>query len=297
MRRRLLTLGIATLTIAGAGTWLLVAQPSRSPAPGPLHVAQFAPPATVATKASAEVHDPSQFTGWAQWETARRTAAITKIVGNPRLDPEIIAFLQRELLNRGLHPGTRNNIANALMGQDERPAGLAEIFMRMVDDPQESITWRDYSVQRLVASLPPGADTAPVADKLLSLIRSGPGSLPGTALIQVDLLLRSGRMPPGPAYADALVQLATAATAPLENRMTAVAKIGERGDPAQLAVVRGLLTPQVEPALLRVAIATLGLIGNDQDRPVVAGYLTHTNRGVVMAATAAIKRLDARSAM
>jgi len=243
--------------------------------------------------------DPAMaaFAGWDQWTSTRQTAAIAAIMGDPRLSPGVIDFLQRELGNQKLEPGTRNNIANALIAQDVKSAGLAERFHRMIDDSTEALIWRDYSVQRLVATLPPEGDVTPVANKLIAIIRSGPGTLPGTALIQLDLLIRSGRYAPGQIYTQALVYIATAPDALLENRMTAIAKMGEQGAAAQLPVVRQMLTPQTEPALLRVSIATLGLVGTEQDRQVVATYLTHANQGVVMAAQAAIKRLDARSAL
>jgi hypothetical protein len=237
----------------------------------------------------------SAFAGWEQWTSTRQTAAIAAIMGDPRLSGGVIAFLQRELGNQKLEPGTRNNIANALIGQDVKPTGLAARFTHMIDDTTEALLWRDYAVQRLVATLPPEGDVTPVATKLIALIRSGPATLPGTALIQLDLLIRSGRYTPGPIYADALAYVATAPDALLENRMTAITKIGEQGSAAQLTVVRKMLTPQTEAALLRVSIATLGLVGTRQDRPVVAQYLKHANQGVVLAAEAAIKRLDARA--
>lgn len=297
MRRPALIVATTTVIVGcGVASWLAFGSPHLPAGAGNSRSVSDAA-APTADRQPGRVSESGIFVGWSQWSTPRRTATISGIMGDPRLPADTIAFLQQVLRDRTLDPGTRNNIANALMAQDERPAGLAETFLRMVDDPQESITWRDYSVQRLVLTLAPDADATPVAQKLLSIVRSGPGSLPGTALIQLDLLISSGRVVAGPAYAEALTQVATTATAPLENRMTAVAKIGERGDPAQVAVVRGLLTPQVEPALARVAIATLGLIGTPQDRPVVAKYLTHSNQSVVMAAKAAIKRLDARSAL
>ena len=247
--------------------------------------------------AQAIANDPamSSFAGWEQWTSTRQTASIAAIMGDPRLSAGVIAFLQRELGNQKLESGTRNNIANALIAQDAKPAGLAERFSHMIDDTTESLLWRDYAVQRLVATLPPEGDVTPVATKLIALIRSGPATLPGTALIQLDLLIRSGRYTPGSIYADALAYVASAPGALLENRMTAITKIGEQGPAAQLTVVRQMLTPQTEPALLRVSIATLGLVGTQQDRPVVAQYLKHANPGVVLAAEAAIKRLDARA--
>lgn len=241
--------------------------------------------------------DPAMaaYAGWEGWTSTRQTAAIAAIMGDPRLSPGVLDFLLRELGNKKLQPGTRNNIANALIGQDVKPDGLAARFDRMIDDQTEEMLWRDYSVQRLVATLPPEADATPVANRLIVIIRSGPMTLPGTALIQLDLLIRSGRYTPGPVYTQALAYVATAPDALLENRMTAITKIGEQGSAAQLSVVRQMLTPQTEPALLRVSIATLGLVGTKQDRQVVANYLTHANQGVAMAAQAAIKRLDARA--
>jgi hypothetical protein len=285
--------GIVAIALLATGVALVPRAPVGGPAPAPQSIGA---PAQAGGDA-ADVTAPTRFSGWNTWSTTRRTAVIAEVVGDPRLDQESIAFLMRQLEDPALDPGTRNNVANALMGQDRRPAGLAAMFLRMVDDPRETMTWREYSVQRLVATLAPDEDARPLAARLIHLVRHGEGPLPGSALIQLELLVRAGRGEAAQAYADLLVDLARRPQAPLENRMTAIAKLGETGDPSQAPVVRALLTPDAAPALVRVAVATLGLIGAPEDVRLVERYLDHPNRAVVLAAKAALKRLEARAAL
>lgn len=285
--------GAATLVLAVA----IFAISSHKNASEPMADAPAAAPTVTADPEASGSATSPRFDGWETWSTSRRTALVADLMGDPRLDADTIAFLKRQLEDRKLDPGTRNNVANALMGQERRPDGLAAVFLRMVDDPQETMTWREYAVQRLVATLSPDEDARPMAARLVHLVQHGDGPLPGSALIQLELLVLAGRGDAGPAYAQVLVALAKKPDAPLENRMTAVAKLGETGDRSQAAVVRALLTADAAPALIRVSVATLGLIGAPEDQQVVQRYLKHPNRAVVMAAKAAIKRLEARAAL
>jgi hypothetical protein len=280
----LLGTGASLIAILGGGT--------SGMAESSATVAPMTSPTAPATSGAAADPTLARLAGWDRWDSTRQTAAIAGIMSDPRLSPGMVGFLLREVGNRRLEPGTRNNIANALMAQDAMPAGLAERFLAMADDRGESPTWRDYAVQRLVATIPPGGDAQPIAAKLLELVAQGEGSLPGTALIQLAQLVESGRLPREGAYTAALVQLAGRPGAPLANRMTAVARLGEQGDAAQAQVVRALLTADAEPALARVAIAALGLIGEQADRELIRPYLVHANQAVAMAAQAAIRRLD-----
>lgn len=297
-RRPVLVVVAVAAVVAGValGSAAMRARPAV-PAAAP-SAAAGRPAAPIAVAPAAPADDP--LAGFAQWTQPRRMQVLAKLSEDPRLDERTIAFLGAELGDRSLDASSRNNIANVLIAQDAKDPALAQRLMAMVDDPAESLTWRDYALQHLVRTVPFSPDPQAITAKLVALSAkgaTGEGTLPGTALLQLAQLQRTGAVTLGDDYAKAVATMATDPRVGLENRMSAVGLIGQCGLKAQAPTVRTLVAQAKEPALVRVALATLGLVGDASDVPLLEKYLTDPNQAVALAAKGALVHLKDQSAL
>ena len=73
--------------------------------------------------------------------------------------------------------------------------------------------------------------------------------------------------------------------------MTTLSILGERGVMEALPVVRETLS-NTDPHVRRVAVATLGRLGNAEDSSTLQHFLTDDNELVVLAARGALHRLE-----
>ena len=124
---------------------------------------------------------PEELATWFSMTESQRLDLVTDLSRNPALTPEVVAFLRSVIQDRERGIVTRNNAANALVGQEIKDPTLAAIFKHMVEDVSEDESWRDYSLQFLAVSIDWSNDPEAMAATIWQMATSGPGSIPGTA--------------------------------------------------------------------------------------------------------------------
>ena len=235
--------------------------------------------------------EPGIFAGWSGWNEAKRNSALAPLVGGVDPDLDVIVFLRERLADRSLAPVTRNNIANVLIAHAADGA-LAARLEEMIKDSSESASWRDYALQHLARVARIANDPTATMRFIRGQVDHGSDSLPGTALLQVQSLEEAGLWKDREDLNVAVVTLAHSPRTMLANRMTAVAMIGSRNLSGEAAYLRQLIQSPNEPALVRTAIAALGQIGVSADVTLLQPYLGHADGSLVLAAKAAVERLQ-----
>ena len=236
---------------------------------------------------------PPQLAGFYADQGRAQLGLITELETDPRLPAEVVRFLRAAIEDRTLEDVTRNNMANCLRIQADHDAGLAALFTRMTDDAAESPTWREYAVQHLAGAAAFAADPRAAIDALWRLAEHGAGSIPGTALLQLDLLEQQGATTLDDRYSALLARTAANESAGAAARMAALGLIGQRDAQAALGAVRKC-AGSGDPSLRRVAIATLGLAGNQGDRPLITAAMSDRDPAVSAAAAVAIANIHER---
>jgi hypothetical protein len=240
--------------------------------------------------------EPGIFQGFSTWNTGQRLKAINAIMSSPELDLDVLAFLQEKLGDKKLVESIRNNIANALIFQDRHDSQLATRFLRMVDDTSESMTWRDYALQHASRAVLFSDQPQPVMDRLLALMEKGEGTLPGTAILQLNTLDRDGVLRDASKRIDrGILAMVGDERADVGNRMSAISAMGIRGMVDHVQLVRDLVRTTGDGSLKRVALATLGQIGSAPDVALIQRYVDDTNILVALAARGALTRVQEKS--
>jgi hypothetical protein len=238
--------------------------------------------------------EPGIFTGFHRWSDDQRLQAINALATQPELDSDVVAFLKHSLGDANLAAHVRNEIANRLLSLAQPDPAVAEILVAAVNDANQPGMWRDYALQHAARAINLHRDPSVV----LALLRekaSGADAMAGTALVNLETV-EAAHPEVSVDIARLAAGLAGNAQAALPTRITALAMIGSRGMREQADVVRAIAASGGEPALVRVALATLGLIGEANDLPLVERHLTDANRGIVLAAEGAATRLRAKKA-
>ena len=249
-----------------------------------------------APRLQAHVPEPKALAGFASWSPSRQLNAVTELQGNPHLDPQTVAFFVRALSDRQLDEVTRNNVANALLIQEQMPTGIPHLLASMIDDHDESSVWRSYAVQH-VAIAYEREQSRFIVDALTGAMNSNCTSVACTAMMQLHRLNRLNQLGQDKllvlddSFDQALITAFTAA--PLHDpmiAMTTLSILGERGVMAALPIVREALT-NPDPHVRRVAVATLGRLGNAGDLSTLEPFLADDHELVVLAARGALQRL------
>jgi hypothetical protein len=228
------------------------------------------------------------------WMPAKQEQVVTNLMKDPSLDAEELAFFKNELFNKELSEVTRNNMANALIGQGKKDPTLHTVFLQMIDDPTESPIWRDYSLQFLATTLPYSSEPEVVVAKLKEVALRGHGRIQGTAVVQLAFHEAKGRLVLGEGFSKQTANALLDEEVDLTAKTSLLAVIGERKDVQNLEVARQFAAQDEVASLKRTAIAALGSIGDQSDLPLLESALQHKNRAVQMAAQGALKRLKAR---
>ena len=189
---------------------------------------------------------------------------------------------------------TRNNAANALVGQDKKDPELWRLFLKMAQDPKEDEVWRDYCLQFLAACVPFASEAQTVTDYLATVAREEGIDRAGTAAIMLRRLTDDGLYNPPVDVIDTLIQQTKNEKIPPAARMSMLALVGRNGSATHAAFLREVIATTKDDDFLRVAIAGLGIIGNPDDLPLVNTGLKHPNKAVVLAAQGAQRRLSSR---
>ena len=150
---------------------------------------------------------PAELATWFSLTESQRLDLVTDLSRHPALTAEVVAFLRSVIQDRERGIVTRNNAANALVGQEIKDPTLAAVFKRMVDDVRETEQWRDYSLQFLAVSVDWSNDPEAMAATIWQMATNGPGSIPGTALLHLHYMdQRAVALLPG-GYEDYLAKL------------------------------------------------------------------------------------------
>lgn len=218
----------------------------------------------------------------------------TTLMRDRNLSGDEVEFLKAELANHTLDPVTRNNIANALTMQNNPDPELHRVFLAMVDDPTESAVWRDYSLQFLSTTLPFSNEPDVVINKLKQVAEIGRGDIQGTAAVHLAMHEQEGLLELDDTFSVQAVRALHDESVSEATKTSLLAIIGQREDTANLGLVRTFAKQNDKATLKRTAVASLGLIGEAEDLPLVQAALIHKNRAVQLAAKGAEKRLQTR---
>ena len=234
---------------------------------------------------------PAELATWFSLTESQRLDLVTDLSRNPALTPDVVAFLRSVIQDRERGIVTRNNAANALVGQEIKDPTLAAVFQRMVDDASETEQWRDYSLQFLAVSVDWSNDPEAMAATIWQMATSGPGSIPGTALLHLHYMDQRAvaLLPIG--YEDYLAKLLAQGNADLPSRMTVAGIAGQRGMTELAPQLRNVAEHAAQPALRRVALAALGQINDPADVGFVQRFTNDADVLIAAAAKGAEQRL------
>ncbi len=180
--------------------------------------------------------------------------------------------------------------------------------MEMLDDKDESLAWRDYCLQFLAQCLPFSEEPGIIEEKIRKYSQS---SLPiaGTALLLLSHLAEQGHVVITEADISPLLSKLEQPEVPETTKTSILAVVGRRRDGAAMPAVRRLATQDENPAVKRVAIATMGLLVDSsmfeyyrarapefdftrQDLAIIKKATRHPNMGVRLAAQGALSRIQ-----
>lgn len=249
------------------------------------------------TKYTPAVPESERLQDFHDLSPAEQLDLATGLMRNHDLSAQDTEFIKSELCNRSLDNVIRNNLANALIGQNNPDPDLHHVFLPMIDDPTESPVWRDYSLQFLSSTLAFTSQPELVIEKLKEVANHGRGNIQGTALVHLFLHERKGRIQLEDKFAQVVSQSLEAEDVSEATKLSLLAIIAERNDRQHLAQVRKYARQNESAALKRVAIAALGRIGDRTDLFLIEEGLQHKNRSVQKAAKSAKQKLAAQESI
>ena len=234
---------------------------------------------------------PEELATWFSMTESQRLDLVTDLSQDPALKPEVVDFLRSVIQDRERGLVTRNNAANALVAQEIKDPTLAAIFKQMVEDASEDESWRDYSLQFLAISIDWSNDPEAMAATIWQMATSGPGSIPGTALLHLHYIDQRGvaLLPSG--YEEYLAKLLAREGADLPSRMTVAGIAGQRAMIELAPQLRNVAEHASQPALRRVALAALGQINDPADVAFVQRFTNDADVLIAAAAKGAEQRL------
>jgi hypothetical protein len=246
----------------------------------------------LSTSRPAALHllEPSELTGFSLDAPDTQLARITELESNPNLSPNMVAYLTQLLTEKSLEQTIRNNVANALLNQPKPDPCLYQTLATMIDDPSESYQWREFAVEHLAISYRTSARPDLIIEKLKLLARTGEKGIPGTALLQLHRLADDGFNTWDEDCTHTVLAAIGDPAADVMTRMTAIGLAGERREVAALSLIRSIAADGATP-LKRVALATLGIIGDASDLDLLRSFASGEEETTRTAATHAITRL------
>ncbi len=209
-----------------------------------------------------EVPMPAGFGDFYTLREGEQVEMVNAAMSDPHLSKEVADFFVAALRDRRLGRLVRNNMAAALHNQADKRAFLHETFIASIDDADDIMDWRLYSIQHLAFTYPYTAEPQKVLQKLQDLAHDGEEPLATQAMLMLDDLEHSGQIQSA-GIRKAVERRLRDPNADTAARLAALNLIGRRGLDRYIDEVR--VAASESSQVQRAAIAALGRIGNQSD--------------------------------
>jgi len=229
---------------------------------------------------------PIALVGFWDWSAARRLEVVSLLQTEHELPKEILSFFRMAILDRDLDETIRNNLANALLVQDQHDPEIYNLFISMIMDRQEPYVWREYALQHLAVAAHFSSDRAACERVLRDQFERGELAIPGTAALHLHRLNQAGLVNLDTRFFERLRAVIADRHQDILTRMTAVGICRERQDVGARPTLREA-TKDPSPSMRRVAIAAMGVIGAPDDAKLLQAALHDPDPTVALAARAA----------
>ena len=203
----------------------------------------------------------------------------------------------------------KNDVLEILISQGQVPPDLGKEIVGMYRDRSSDFLWRDYCVQHFAmyydrmwpdaseagqAQVADDANRKEIVAAFGEALQERDNGIEGVALLGLYGL--SGKCPEASKVGDQALAMAMDGTCAAQTRVTAVAVCGLTGKTAILPEAR-ILAQTAEVLPLRLAsIATIGSLGNAQDRELLQGLRAGPDERTYKALDAALKKLERKVA-
>ena len=148
------TMAMTVLVIAGVGALVAVKRHGvpETPTTTPDSQAEVPNQPKPRTQSKSYVKPgtvPQGYETFLEQNQMKRLNQVTETMRQSDLPSQILGFYKAEIFNRDHWDVTRNNMANALVWQENPDPNLHRLFIRMLEDKDEDPVWRDYCLQFL----------------------------------------------------------------------------------------------------------------------------------------------------
>ena len=168
----------------------------------------------------------------------KRLNQVTESMKNKDLPKQIQNFYKAELFNRKHWDVTRNNMANALVWQENPDPDLHRLFIKMLDDEGEDPVWRDYSLQFLSECLPSSSEPNVIKDKLKEYSQKTGTNMAGTATVHLAYQEGEGMLQLGQAFSKQLAEQLKDDEVTEATKLSILGVVGKRRDRKLLPLLR-----------------------------------------------------------
>lgn len=182
----------------------------------------------------------------------------------------------------------KNDALNRLRAQKQSVKQLPELLIAMADNPEMSLTLRDYALQHLGTLSTSRIAESPVSQALWQATTWVHDSRAGTALLAL-----ARRQSQHPQLGPKALELAGMEDAAVQTRIPALLVCGQLGQRAVLPIAREL-SQDTDQSLAMAAIATLGQVGQHDDLERLVVLQLNPSPRIIHAALAAYEQLKAR---
>ena len=248
-------------------------------------------PVATKKKSSVVLNDSFSLENFDKLTVSDKLSLLHSLMDSSDLGSVERGILRREMNNPDNSMRLRNDAANVLLVQSVVDDAFVADLLGALHDVDEAPVWRDYCIQFLSAMVDKVKNPNILTDAIVRQA-AGRDDKSGTAVIHVAQLEAAGAViaPVALSSEEILDKLNDPSTSP-RAKSALLMSVGMRKDKRLLKVVRSFADQDDERVLKRVAIATLGIIGDYEDLPRMKLAVNHYNRAVVLAAKGALVRL------
>mgnify|MGYP001336254371 CR=1 FL=1 len=187
----------------------------------------------------------------------------------------------------------KNDLMSKLGNITEPPMDLADTFVSVYRDREQDFVIRDYAVQHLVSLYSKTTHTNLVQSILWEALQETDTSIAGTALLGLSRLSQTcGEFEEARIREAALTMVRSESSGDLP-RITAIQVCAEMDVKEALPVAEALARQSASVPLRIAAIAALGAIGGEEQRPFLESIVAGGDQRLQPAARAALQKLQA----